>query len=487
MNFVSKFLCWCAGADTKLLKKYPEDITKQSAVGLAVLFTGLFALLSGGYAAYRIFDYPNEQLTPPSDTNTYIFVGILWGLLIFNLDRLIVLSVKKTGSRSQLFWTTFPRLILAVLISLVIAKPLEIRIFQDRIADTLSDLRLEEQLEDKKKIETLTGLGGALQEKEQTDEAKKQAQKELSLDCDSPECVRLRAAIPPAEAALSRSQGILNREYTGLVRNINFINNKDSRHWTFSYDENQKKVYTMIPSSRIELNKYTNRRSSIVGDRNRKRDVVESLKSQLVAAVTTFKKGKQTVFNAAQQQADEALRLAKRTQEIADSLAAAKENDTNLGLSNNFVAQLGALGELTKWQVAEEGKKKPTNTMFWINLALIILFIVIETAPILVKAIAPLSAYDYALDEKLQARREEIEKNKQTKQLEHQMYMQKSAHDYESDIQHYIYTRSVAQSAALDKFNEKVDEWRDDSSSDDFDALMNEADKTKPKTGPGTE
>lgn len=482
MNIISKFLCWCAGADIKLLKKYPEDITKQSSVGLAVLFTGVFALISGGYAAYRTFDYPNTLESPPVASYAYIYIGALWGLLIFNLDRFIVMSVKKTGSKAQLFWATFPRLVLAILISLVIAKPLEVRIFQDRITDTLADMELEDKLADKKKIEELTGLNADLATKSEKEKLMLQARQELNQSCDTEDCNRLRTSIPDAQSALNRAQDELNKEYKSLTADINWINNKKSDHWTFTYDKDNVKIYNLKSSSKIELDKKKGRRSYLIGVRNAKRKSLNSLTYQLNNAVAQFEKIKSDNYSSALKEAEKSASVADSTKAKSIAIFNKKEIETEKGLSNNFVAQIGALGELTKWQVAEEGKKYPSNTMYWINLALILLFIVVETAPILVKAIAPLSAYDYALDEKLQGRREDIEKNKQSKQLEHQAYMQKSTHNYEADIQHYIYTRSVAQSAALDSFNDKVDTWKNSSNSEDFEELLKSADKTKPKT-----
>ncbi|NHX22389.1 DUF4407 domain-containing protein, partial [Escherichia coli] len=66
----------------------PSEWNKFSGIGGIVFFTAVFATLSAGYAIYTIFD------------NFYISLifALIWGLMIFNLDRYIVSSIKKTSS-----------------------------------------------------------------------------------------------------------------------------------------------------------------------------------------------------------------------------------------------------------------------------------------------------------------------------------------------------------------------------------------------------
>ncbi len=91
-------------------------------MGATIFFTGVFAALAAGYALYTVFD---------SVIAATIF-GIIWGLMIFNLDRYIVSSMRKDGGWRE-FWTAAPRVVLAVIISIVIARPLELKIFEKEI------------------------------------------------------------------------------------------------------------------------------------------------------------------------------------------------------------------------------------------------------------------------------------------------------------------------------------------------------------------
>ena len=108
INFIQKFLMICSGANLHILKKTPSEWNKYSGIGGIVLFTGFFAGISAGYATYTIFD----------DFHAALAAGAIWGLMIFNLDRYIVSSIKKTVSWKNQLLLTLPRLVLAVFLVL---------------------------------------------------------------------------------------------------------------------------------------------------------------------------------------------------------------------------------------------------------------------------------------------------------------------------------------------------------------------------------
>src|SRR5690606_27441048 len=127
-NWIEKFLLICSGSHLKLLEKSPTEINKHVGIGGVILFTAILASLSSGYALYSVFD------------NVWAAVGfgLLWGLMIFNLDRFIVASMRKSGNFFRQFFAATPRIILAALLGVVIAKPLELRIFQKEIDKQLN-------------------------------------------------------------------------------------------------------------------------------------------------------------------------------------------------------------------------------------------------------------------------------------------------------------------------------------------------------------
>lgn len=127
-----QFFIFCSGIDQNILDKTPSDVNKFIGIGATVLFTGILAMLSSAYAFYTIFD----------SWISAIFFGLLWGLMIFNLDRYIVSSMKRQGSFFKDIFTAMPRFVMAVLLALVITVPLELKIFDKEIQ---SELVLMEQ------------------------------------------------------------------------------------------------------------------------------------------------------------------------------------------------------------------------------------------------------------------------------------------------------------------------------------------------------
>lgn len=125
---LKRFFIVCSGADSTILEDCSSgEQNKYAGIGATVFFTAVMAFIAAGYALYTVFD----------NLFTAIFFGLIWGLLIFNLDRYIVSTIKKTGSALDEFIQASPRIILAVIIAIVIAKPLELKIFEKEINQVL--------------------------------------------------------------------------------------------------------------------------------------------------------------------------------------------------------------------------------------------------------------------------------------------------------------------------------------------------------------
>lgn len=137
---LKRFFIICSGADTDILENCSTgEQNKYAGIGATVFFTAVMAFIAGSYALYTVFD------------NLYssIFFGLIWGLLIFNLDRYIVSTIKKTGSAIDEFIQALPRIILAVIIAVVISKPLELKIFEKEINQVLLEQKNELTLSNK--------------------------------------------------------------------------------------------------------------------------------------------------------------------------------------------------------------------------------------------------------------------------------------------------------------------------------------------------
>ncbi len=140
---LKQFFIICSGADTDILEACSKgEQNKYAGIGATVFFTALMAAIAGSYALYTVFD----------NLFTSIFFGCIWGLLIFNLDRYIVSTIKKTGNIIDELIQASPRIVLAVIIAIVISKPLELKIFEKEINQVLLEEKNNLTLNNKTQI-----------------------------------------------------------------------------------------------------------------------------------------------------------------------------------------------------------------------------------------------------------------------------------------------------------------------------------------------
>jgi hypothetical protein len=138
----SRFLWFCAGADGGLLRRCPpSDGVKYESIGGIVLATTVLAFVSSSYAFYTVFSPKNatalEATLDPTTAASAALAGLLWALVIFNIDRFIVSSTGKGDGTEKItlneLFQSLPRLIMAGIIGVCISAPLEIRILKPEI------------------------------------------------------------------------------------------------------------------------------------------------------------------------------------------------------------------------------------------------------------------------------------------------------------------------------------------------------------------
>ena len=161
------FFTFSSGVDRHILELCPDGEQKKFRnIGAIVALTAIFAFVSGSYALYTIFE------------NLYIAIGfgLLWGSMIYALDRYLVASMKKlwpkpaselasmadpseyfVEDKSREWWQGFPRIILALIIAVVISKPLEMKIFEKEINQVIAEEKNQLRLEAREQIGQIYG------------------------------------------------------------------------------------------------------------------------------------------------------------------------------------------------------------------------------------------------------------------------------------------------------------------------------------------
>ncbi len=140
---LKRFFILCSGVDSDIVYTCSNgEQNKYAGIGATVFFTAVMAFIAGSYALFTVFD----------NVYTAVFFGIIWGLLIFNLDRFIVSTIKKRDHFLDEFIQATPRIVLAIIIAIVISKPLEIKIFQKEINTVLLKEKNQMAMLNKKQV-----------------------------------------------------------------------------------------------------------------------------------------------------------------------------------------------------------------------------------------------------------------------------------------------------------------------------------------------
>ncbi|MEW7290054.1 DUF4407 domain-containing protein [Aquimarina sp. 2304DJ70-9] len=142
---LKRFFILCSGADADILVDSSNgEQNKYVGIGATVFFTAVMAFIAASYALYTVFD----------NYFSAVFFGMIWGVLIFNLDRFIVSTIKKKDSFIDELLQASPRIILAIIIAVVISKPLELKIFEKEIDRVLLEQKNDFTLANKEQIAT---------------------------------------------------------------------------------------------------------------------------------------------------------------------------------------------------------------------------------------------------------------------------------------------------------------------------------------------
>ena len=142
VSYFTRFLWFVAGADVKMLSLCPLDYKKYEAIGMTILMTSLVGFAAGSSAAWYFTE----------DALWTLVFGLFWSLLIFSIDRSLVVTLKKDPYKKSYYVLPLVfRGFLAILVAGIMSIPLELLVFngfiQNDIENYKSDL-LKQQHKD---------------------------------------------------------------------------------------------------------------------------------------------------------------------------------------------------------------------------------------------------------------------------------------------------------------------------------------------------
>ncbi|MFI5935899.1 DUF4407 domain-containing protein [Actinoplanes sp. NPDC051494] len=136
-------LALVAGARPDVLEAAPGDRIRYAAMGGVIISTAAVAAASAIMAVRMAMGLPIAWA---------LLIGLVWGVIIFNLDRLLVVQMMRQPRKLMSLAAAVPRVLLALVLGTVISTPVVLEIFRPEIETQLLVLQAEQNEEYLKQI-----------------------------------------------------------------------------------------------------------------------------------------------------------------------------------------------------------------------------------------------------------------------------------------------------------------------------------------------
>lgn len=460
VSFFTRFLWFVAGADIEMLSLCPLDYKKYEAIGMTILMTSLVGFAAGSSAAWYFTE----------DTLWTLVFGLFWSLLIFSIDRSLVVTLKKDPYKKSYYVLPLVfRGFLAILVAGIMSIPLELLVFngfiQNDIENYKSDL-LKQQHDDS---------FDAQQAAEYDSKSKSLGQ---LLKTESSKKDNIEMSINNKRSERLREVNMLNHPNTTTYNNAQASANGLQRQLNELYS---------LPNSDYRRNRIPGLRSQISHQRSVMASEINAWNSKVNARISELD-------NEIAQLSD-ALRVAKETIARTDKeklrvdstsvsyQARAEESlnktDERFRNGNNFTLYYAVLAhaiykthKVTHERMGTDGKTYTYETEEFVNKDFMFLlwfiramFFVIELLPSIVKVVSKAGQYElrvYHQEEELKKYLHSQEYQDYCYKMLHgdnqlEMDLQAQRHDAEKKVQHDIIQAIINAEESVAK--DSIDNW----------------------------
>ena len=361
MKSIGNFYIFCSGANRDILKLCPTEWAKYQGIGATIFFTAVLATFSGGYAIHFVFE--NLAISIP--------FGILWGIIIFNLDRYIVLSIKKTGVFKEEAIFALPRFIIALVLAVSISKPLELRLFENRISKQLGKENQASINEfDTEYNAEITKINTQLSSLDSTLVSNKQ-----QIYNKDPEYVKLADNDSTLQKQKNEILENITSNYNIIAQGTYFETKNDIDGNTYKVRRYTQAAINAIEDNKIQKTDLQKVKNDIAENANKLNKRTGELSLQVKLAENDNQQAKNSLTQQlANKQANYPIEKAQKQEESAKN--------------TDLLARLESLGNL----------KTFGNSVWWASLVITLLFVLLETAPVTVKLLSKRGPYDEILE-----------------------------------------------------------------------------------------
>ena len=456
----TRFLWFVAGADIEMLSLCPLDYKKYEAIGMTILMTSLVGFAAGSSAAWYFTE----------DALWTLVFGLFWSLLIFSIDRSLVVTLKKDPYKKSYYVLPLVfRGFLAILVAGIMSIPLELLVFngfiQNDIENYKSDL-LKQQHQD------------SFDAQQAAEYDSKSKSLDQLLKSESNKKDDIITSINDKRSERQREVNMLNHPNTTTYNNAQASANGLQRQLNELYSlPNSDYRRNRIPGLRSQI---SHQRSVMASERNAWNSKVNARISELDNEIA---------------QLSDALRVAKeniartdREKQRVDSTsvsyqARAEESlnktDERFRNGNNFTLYYAVLAhaiykthKVTHERMGTDGKTYTYETEEFVNKDFMFLlwfiramFFVIELLPSIVKVVSKAGQYElrvYHQEEELKKYLHSQEYQDYCYKMLHgdnqlEMDLQAQRHDAEKKVQHDIIQAIINAEESVAK--DSIDNW----------------------------
>lgn len=399
-----KILWIIAGAEPAILENCKTDYKKFSSIGATILMTSFIAFCAGTCAAWYFTQNGDDM---KGALGWSVLFGLIWALLIFCIDRSLVITLKKdpTQKHQKFLVPLLSRAALACIIAFMVSIPLELFIFKDYINENIENFK-----------EGKAGQLGDL------------------FKANSGEDM-LNSRINSADSTLNRlnqtAQGLSN-EIDALQSQINRLEVEKQNPNSTSYNSAKSRYNTAQQSYNTARNRLNEERrkeypsQSVISSQqsamSRYRDQMNSARTDMNTAAAEWRNAKQAkideLVGKKNQKAEEKSRtdrnydatlqnknLDMQSAQAAETARRTSEEikKTQMEKGNKFLLNFQIL-EYAVWQRDKDGNLTDTTQLCFLWL-IRLLFFIIEILPTVVKIVTPVGSYDrmvYAEEKSMQ-------------------------------------------------------------------------------------
>jgi hypothetical protein len=385
-RIISNIVLFCGGVNVQFLRdNCDNERHKFYPIGLGVIITTLLGFISMMFATHSIFGAD----TVLQEVYLILF-SLFWGFAIFTIDWGLVKTMKKPktednswGQWVRLIGTALFRLAVAVILSYSISRPLEVKIYEQRLNGQIARDRQEfiDNAEAKRKIQIKAQKGevGQLTTKDSTLRIQKLQGLQSPVYKDH---IRRDSANTANMTSFNREKASMGQTaYTLLHSSVNYTHYTDNlgtvhSQWKASASRQYHNLTNVeIPRVQRNIQQSLNTR--------------DSLQKVISAEEKEFSSSYDSLITSNAHSKIKAAK-AENTIEHDDSVATAEiTKAANIAFDPVHPGLITELESLSNFEKTPEGKSAGA-----VRLVLLLVIICIDTSPIVVKLLTKRGVYE---------------------------------------------------------------------------------------------